>query len=93
MWILFTILTILIHRRGGVAAVGANVVETIISRPKTIVGSLVGLILTVLIGSSLNMIVSTGGIDVNNYLQAVVLVVTCALTTSLFLGALDDATQ
>lgn len=93
VWILFAILVILIHRRGGVADVGANVVETIIDRVKTIVGSMVGLIVVILVGSTLNMIVNTGGVTVDGYIQSVVLIVTSALTTSLFLGALDDATQ
>ena len=92
IWMLSTILIILIHRRSGVAAVGGNVIETIISRVKTILPYIVGLLLafaTALTAYSLQM----GGFILNEYGQVVAIVLSNSLLTSIILGAFDDATQ
>ncbi len=93
VWLLYTVLVILIHRRSGTAAVGAQVLDTIIGRIKTIVGHFVGLLLAIIIGVTINTLVGGGGFVVNAYLQGVVLVLSCSILTSAMLGALDDATQ
>lgn len=91
-WVLITILVILLQRRGGVAAVGANVVETITSRVKTIVSHILGLIVALSVGVtawSLYM----GSFMINEYLQGIAVIVSCSIITSIMLGALDDASQ
>jgi len=92
IWMLFTILIILVQRRNGVAAVGANVIETIMSRVKTILPHIVGLFLAfsaALTAYSLQM----GGFILNEYGQVAAIVISNSLLTSIFLGAFDDATQ
>ncbi|MDG1995703.1 MAG: hypothetical protein P8J14_04350 [Emcibacteraceae bacterium] len=91
-WILFTILVILIQRRNGVAAVGANVIETIMSRVKTVLPHIVGLLLALAVGLTAFSL-QLGGFIVNEYVQGAVVVVSNSLLTSIFVGALDDATQ
>lgn len=91
-WVLYTILVILIQRRGGTAAVGANVLETLIGRVKTIVGSLIGLLVSMAVAVTVYSLVM-GGFAMDVYLQGGVLVLSGAILTSAMLGALDDATQ
>ena len=91
-WIIFTILVVLVQRRHGVAAVGANVVETIISRVKTVLPNMIGLLVALLVGLTV-FSVQMGGFVVNDYIQATVIVVSNSLLTSIIVGGLDDATQ
>ena len=92
VWVLLTIVVIIIHRRNGVAAVGASVIESVIDRVKTIVGSLIGLIVANVVAVTINSLV-VGAFTVNGYVQGAVVVVGSAILTSAWLGALDDATQ
>lgn len=92
IWILSTILIILVQRRSGVAAVGVNVIETIMSRVKTILPHIVGLLLAfsaALTAYSLQM----GGFILNEYGQVAAIVLSNSLLTSIIVGAFDDATQ
>ena len=92
IWILFTIVVILVHRRNGVADVGANVFATMLDRLKTITCHAIGLIVAVMVGGTMNMIVR-GDIMIEGFVQSFVLIVASAVITSLLVGALDDATQ
>lgn len=92
IWMLSTILIILVQRRSGVAAVGANVIETIMSRVKTILPHVVGLLLAFAVALTVYSL-QMGGFIVNEYVQVAVIVVSNSLLTSIFVGAFDDATQ
>lgn len=91
-WILFTILVIIVHRRNGVGPIGSHVVETMVNRVTAIIPHVLGLAVSLIVGVtvfSLHM----GGFNVNEYIQAIVVVLSSAFLVSGILGAVDDATQ
>ncbi len=91
-WVLFTLLVILIQRRNGIAAVGGNVIESMMSRIKTVIPHVLGLVVALMVGVtvfSLHM----GGFIVNEYVQGVIIVISNSLLVSMTMGAFDDATQ
>jgi len=92
VWLLITVVAILIQRRNGVAAVGANVIETVINRVQGIVGSLIGLLVANVVGVTVNSIV-VGAFVMQGYIDGAIVILSCALLTSAWLGAMDDATQ
>jgi len=92
VWVIITIVVIVIQRRKGVATVEASVIESVVDRVKTIVGSLLGLVVANVVAVTLNSLV-IGAFTIEGYVQGVVVVVGSAILTSAWLGALDDATQ
>ncbi len=92
-WILVTLFVVLVNRRpGGAAAIGANVIETIMNRIKGVAPHFLGLVLSLAVGLTLWSL-HQGGFIVNEYAQGLALIVTCNLITTIWLAALDDATQ
>ncbi len=90
-WMLFTLFTILIHRSSG-ANEGASLVEAMTNRLLGIMRHLVGLTFSLFVGLALFSLVN-GGFSQTEYIQAVIVSLGASLTTSLWLGALEDASK
>ncbi len=92
VWMLFTVMIIVIHRRSGMAALGGNVVETMIGRIKAFSGHIVGFVVANFAGLGCWTLYN-GSFIANEFVQGVVVCISCIVITSAFLGAMDDATQ
>ncbi len=89
-WILFTLVALVICR--GDAKAGANVAETVFKRITGMARHLIGLTLALFVGLVIWSLLQ-GGFDVNEFIQGIVVAVGTAVTTSAWVGAVEDATK
>lgn len=90
-WILFTIFTLLIHRSSG-ANEGEGLMAAMANRLLGIIPHLIGLTFALFVGLAVFSL-ENGGFSQTEYIQAVIVSLGAALTTSAWLGALEDASS
>ena len=90
-WILFTLVALVICSRGDAKA-SANVAEAVIKRIQGMARHLIGFTLAMMVCMVIWSLIH-GGFDVNEFIQAIVVAVGTAVTTSAWVGAVEDATK
>ena len=88
-WILYTLIALVICRN---KSSGGNVAEAVINRIKGMLPHLVGITLALFVGLVIWSLMH-GAFIVNEFIQAVVVAVGTAVTTSAWVGAVEDATK
>ena len=88
IWTVFTIIVLVMHVSIG-NQVGADLLKTLINRFRIVIKNIVGLIIAVEVGAVAAFFIR----GLNVFLSSLMLVIFCAIITTILVAAIEDASQ